>query len=93
MIINESQYRNLMARIHETNPEALEIPGADCALIGIVSRCGMTETLCYDFDALVEHFMEANGWGEPEAQEWVETQIAGAYVGEGTPMILERPQY
>jgi len=30
---------------------------------------------------------------ESEAQEWVETQIAGAYVGEGTPMILERPQY
>ena len=62
--------------------------GLDEAIIGICSRCGSQDMYCYDYNKMVEIFMEKDEMSEEDAVEWIDYNIAGAYVGETTPMIL-----
>jgi len=67
--------------------EALTIDGCDDAIIGIARRCGQMTLVVYDYDKLIRCFIEQD-MSELEAVEWVDYNIAGAWVGEGTPLIL-----
>lgn len=66
----------------------LKIDGADEAIVGVGERCGMPPTLIYDYYKLVRCLSKKNGWDDESAAEWVDYNIAGAYVGERTPIIL-----
>ena len=63
----------------------------DEAIVGVVDRCGFSAVAVYDYDKLVEVTMELGSGDYEEAVEYVEHNIAGCFVGEGTPMILYRP--
>ena len=67
---------------------------ADCdeAIVGIATkRDSYSQPLVvYDRDKLVENFMKKDGMTFDEAEEWVSFNIEGAYIGETTPLILER---
>lgn len=60
----------------------------------MVSRCGSDPVVCYDYDKLIECMIDPKSAHEDwnaayeEALEWVEYNVAGAYVGEHTPFIL-----
>lgn len=59
----------------------------DACLIGVASRCGMDPVAVYD-EAKVINALVDSGMTPEEAIEWYEFNIAGAYVGERTPMFL-----
>jgi len=63
------------------------IDGANSALMGVGQRCGQPTIAIYSYDALVAHYM-ADGMSEGEAIEWIEVNIIGAWMGEGTPIVL-----
>lgn len=82
----------------DNNEEALFIPNCDLALIGTykLEREGETVVVsCYDYDLLVDCFtkefsVDSEAHEDPveQAMEWVDYNIAGAYVGKFTPMIV-----
>ncbi len=61
----------------------------DCAIIGFGGQACGKKLLIYDYQKLVNAFMVANNWTEDESIEWVDFNVVGAYVGEGTPIIME----
>jgi hypothetical protein len=67
----------------------LLVDGADDAIIGYINRCGQPMVVIYDYQRLVEHFV-SEGMSEDEATEWIEFNIIGAWIGEGTPGVLMR---
>lgn len=74
-------------------PEDLECitwDNCDDALVGYAERCGQPALAVYDYEKLVEVFL-AQGMSQEEAVEWIEFNIAGAWVGEQTPLLLHRP--
>lgn len=96
MTNEESRGVELRRLIAEQNPEAVLWDNCDAAIIGTVSRCGSEPVVCYDYDKLIECFIDPDlaesdpGAAHEEALEWVEYNVAGAYVGENTPFILVR---
>jgi hypothetical protein len=61
----------------------------DWCVIGIASRCGMQDILAYDVDKVIEH-LTSQGMSHHEAQEWYILNIEGSYMGEGTPIYINK---
>lgn len=68
---------------------ALTIDGFDDCIIGVASRCGQPDLIVYDFDKIIATLTE-QGMDYDDALDYYEFNIAGAWVGEGTPLIMER---
>lgn len=73
--------------ISELNEEALLLDGYDEAIIGIAMRCGQEAVVAYDEDKIVEILMRDMDYDE--AYEFYSFNIAGAYVGPNTPMLIK----
>jgi hypothetical protein len=75
---------------HMEDAEALGIPGANSAIIGMarIPKEGSTVAV-YDRRKLVEWFMKTEGWDYETADEWVSFNCEGAYVGPGTPLFCD----
>jgi hypothetical protein len=76
--------------VAEHNSEALVIENADDAIIGYVERCSQPAVACYDYNKLVQVFID-QGMTYEESEEWISHNIAGAWMGHQTPMILYVP--
>lgn len=77
-------------QLDEENPEALTLDGFDEALIGIGRRSGQPALAVYSQQKIIEKLVR-DGATPEEAQEHFEFNIAGSWVGEHTPLILEMP--
>jgi len=73
--------------ISELNDEALLLDGYDEAIIGIAVRCGQEAVVAYDEDKIIEILMRDMDC--EEAREFYDFNIAGAYVGPSTPMLIK----
>ncbi len=62
--------------------------GFDNAFIGYIERCGKPVMAVYSFDAAVDILMERDEMTEEEAMEFIEFDVIGAWLGEGTPGFL-----
>ena len=64
----------------------------DCdeAIIGVGERCGQEPIVVYDYERLLDVFV-GQGMDVEDAAEWIEYNIAGAWIGDQTPLILHRP--
>ena len=67
----------------------LKIDGFDYCILGISRRIGSDDILIYDPTEIVVKLMRENGMDCGEAWEYFEFNIAGAYMGEGTPCFIE----
>ena len=67
---------------------AMKADGFDDAIIGIGSRCGQPDLLVYDVDKITDILMDRDGMDYEDAREYCSYNIEGAWVGEGTPIIL-----
>jgi hypothetical protein len=68
--------------------EMIKIDGFDHCIVGIAERCGESPLLVYDREKIVESLI-VQGLTFEEAQEYVDFNISGAWMGEGTPLIME----
>ena len=67
--------------------EAVLWDNCNAAIVGTGTRCGMPVVVVYDYEKLVQCFLN-DECDENCAREWVDFNIVGAYVGESTPIIL-----
>ena len=58
------------------------------AIIGTGGRCGMEEVFVYSYDKILDILMTEDEMTEREAIDYLEYNIAGAYVGELTPILV-----
>jgi len=63
--------------------------GLDEAIIGVASRCGMSDVLAYDVGKVLSILMERDGMSYDEAREFFDFNIGGSYVGDTTPIWIE----
>lgn len=66
----------------------LDPPALDVAIVGVAQRIGFGPVVVYDRAKLVQAFVE-QGMDQEDADEWVSFNVEGAFMGEGTPLILE----
>ncbi len=63
--------------------------GHDDAIVGVADREGVT-VVVYDARLIVDMLRTRDGMDRDEAQEFFEFNIAGAWIGELTPIFLRR---
>jgi hypothetical protein len=77
--------------IAEFNEELLMLDPSyfDKAIVGVVTNI-KTQAVCYDVNKIIKILMKEDKMTEEEAREYFEFNILGAWVGEYTPMYLEK---
>ena len=75
--------------------EMLIADGLDAAIIGVGARCGQPDIVAYNVEKVLEILVARDGMTYEEALEFYELNIAGAWVGDQTPLwvrVGEMPQ-
>jgi hypothetical protein len=60
----------------------------DAAILGVAERIGMSPIVAYDTAKIIDILCERDGMEGDEAAEFFEFNIAGAYVGDCTPIFI-----
>ncbi len=68
----------------------LKADGFDAAIVGIGRRCGQPDVIVYDVEKCIEILMQRDKMTREEAEEYLEYNSIGAWVGDETPVWLER---
>jgi hypothetical protein len=74
--------------IADINPDALLADGLDEAIIGVGNQFTNTPVGVYDYDKCIEILMRENDWDYEDAMDWMQFNVIGAYMGEGTPIFM-----
>lgn len=83
-----AEQRALKERLQDQDDEFLTLDGHDSACVGIGRRCSKEPLLVYSREKILENLVK-QGMNEEEAEEYLEFNIAGAWVGDLTPIIVE----
>lgn len=67
--------------------------GFERAFLGVVRLTSGLEVAVYDRAVCITVLVERDGMSEEEAEEYFDFNVAGAYIGEQTPLYLERQAY
>ena len=76
--------------ISDVNPKAMKADGFDDAILGMSTRIGDDNLIAYDYDKCIEILQKEMSY--EEAVEYMEFNVVGSYVGEGTPIFIKRLQ-
>jgi len=60
----------------------------DAAILGVAERIGMSPIVAYDTAKIIDILCKRDGMEDDEAAEFFEFNIAGAYVGDRTPIFI-----
>lgn len=60
--------------------------GFERAFVGIAQRCGQPDLAVYDYGAAVVLLVNEEGMTPPDAMEYLDFNVVGAWMGEGTPL-------
>jgi len=77
-----------MQLLEEINPEALLADGFEDAYIGVCEVFNRPPLAAYDRDKCIEILMERDEMDRDEAEEYFNFNVAGAWVGENTPVYI-----
>ena len=72
-------------QVADINPDALFADGFDGAIIGYDAA---GSCCVYDYDKCLKVLMERDDMTYPEAHEYMEFNVVGAYVGDFTPIFM-----
>jgi len=64
----------------------------DRFILGVAERCGMEAVLVYDLDAIRAAYVSEQGMTYEDADEYLSYNTLGAWLGDGTPLFLSRPE-
>lgn len=80
-------HETLRAMLVFGSPDAVLWDGLDTAIIGIGLREGKPVAI-YGYHALIDAFLARESkWTVDDAEEWIDFNIASAYVGPYTPLL------
>lgn len=71
------------------NPDALFIDGFDKAIIGIGRRCGQPTLAIYDRKKCIRILSKT--MSRPDAEEYFEYNVSGAWMGPNSPIFIISP--
>jgi len=74
--------------IADINPEAIIFDELDEAIIGVGKQFTGAPVVVYDYDRCIAIFMRDNDWDHEDAIDWMQYNVLGAYLGEGTPIFM-----
>ena len=74
--------------VAEYNEEALFMDGFDDAIVGICSQFGRPPVAAYDKEKVIKILMK--NMSREEAEEFWEYNQIGSWMGENTPVFIER---
>ena len=74
--------------IKENYPDALLVDGFDVAIIGVAHRAGQEPVVSYDRKKVIAVLTQS--MTKEEAEEFFEFNIIGSYMGEYTPVFVDR---
>lgn len=77
----------IIERVRDCFPDCLLADGFDDAIIGVVDGACREPVACYDYQKCVEILM-ANGMDGDDAEEYLEFNTIGAFVGEHGPLFV-----
>ena len=80
------------AYVESSGEQLLLADGFDEAILGIAEGMGRSAAVLYDYRKCVQILMERDGMEEDEAQEFMDVNVVGAYIGQHTPVFLQRPE-
>ena len=80
-------------RTLKTHGNIMRADGLDDAIIGVATRPNMEDVLAYDVDKIIEILMKRDGMSYEEAYEFYGYNIASAWVGETTPVFIDKNEY
>jgi len=63
--------------------------GYDDCIIGVGTRCGMTDVFIYDKHKMITKLVRKDDITYDEALEFIDYNIAGAFIGEDTPILVD----
>ena len=78
----------LLGELGDENPVALTADGFDEALVGLARRPGQPTLAVYDFNKAVDLLQSRDGMTASEAEEYLEFNTVGAWMGPNTPLWL-----
>jgi len=84
------ELRVMLERLSELNPEAKKADGFDDAILGIATRNGEGNLIAYDYDRCIKVLQKDMSY--EDAVEYMEFNVVGSYVGEGTPIFIKTIQ-
>lgn len=88
---NEAPTREqLDAWLEEIDVQVLLADGFEAAFAGLVRIFGRSAVACYDTRKMRDILMFRDGMTADEAEEFLEFNVYGAYVGDLTPAFLTR---
>ena len=64
--------------------------GYDDCIIGVGTRCGMTDVFIYDKHKMITKLVRRDDMTYDEALEFIDFNIAAAFIGEDTPILVDR---
>lgn len=86
--LHQSTCKMLLDLARKNEEGMIILDGLDAAILGVVSRCGLSPCLLYSSERIVRIFVERDGMSREEAEEFFDFNTAGAYLGEQTPLFL-----
>lgn len=86
--MTDEDIENLKQYVHELNGDALQMDGYDDCIIGVAKEGGRY-LLAYSEQKIIDRLRSDNEMEYEEAVEYYEFNIAGAYMGDGTPVIVD----
>jgi len=64
--------------------------GFDNAIIGIGERCSTDSMIVYDYEKMVKILVMRDNMTYEEAEEYIDFNIIGAWIGDTTPIIVRQ---
>jgi hypothetical protein len=87
--MSPSDRGELLDVLGDENPEALTADGFEDAFIGICRRSSKPPLAAYSYEKCIKVIMR-DGTSEEEAVEHFEYNVIGSWVGEGTPVFIQK---
>lgn len=69
---------------------AILYDGFDDAILGVASRINLGPVVAYDYNKVIDIMVERDGMDYEDAVEHYHNNIIGGWLGEGTPIFIER---
>ena len=68
----------------------LKWDGFDSAVIGVGERNNTDSMIVYDYNKMVNVLMTRDGMTYEEAEEYIDFNIVGSWIGDTTPIIVNK---
>ena len=68
----------------------LKWDGFDSAVIGVGERNNTDSMIVYDYNKMVNVLMTRDGMTYKEAEEYIDFNIVGSWIGDTTPIIVNK---